>query len=363
MAAKEKYAEPTYLESGFGELEHKVITPDICCKCGTCEAFCPRIEHKAGRPELIEYDPLCGLCFAYCPRTFLDMPSLEKKIFGRARSQDEPLGIYGKAVSAQAAQAPGKKQDGGVVTALLVHALKTGMIDCAVVTDRDDEWRTVARVVTTPEEVIAAAGTKYTVSNSVFALKDALEKGCGKIGFVGTPCQIQALRKVQFLDEPYEFGQEKIALLIGLFCMENFDYDSLMQGLVKGKFGLEPKNVARFEIQKGMFRVIDKDGKAHEVKIEETDLYTAKGCRPCFDFASELADVSVGSVGSPGGWSTVLTRTEVGEKLYASALSSGIVQEKAVSEKGLALAKKLATGKGKRFEEKSSELGISGIKR
>ncbi len=145
--------------------------------------------------------------------------------------------------------------------------------------------------------------------------------------------------------------------------MENFDYDTLMEGLVKGKFGLEPKNVARFEIQKGMFRVIDKGGKAHEVKIEETDPYTFKGCGPCFDFASELADVSVGSVGSPGGWSTVLTRTDIGKKLYESALSSGTLQEKAISEKGLALAKKLATGKGKRFEEKSSELGVSGINR
>jgi coenzyme F420 hydrogenase subunit beta len=176
MAAKEKYAEPTYLECGFGELEHKVITPEICCKCGTCEAFCPRIEHKAGRPELIEYDPLCGLCFAYCPRTFLDMPDLEKKIFGRTGSEDEVLGIYRKAISAQANPIAGKIQDGGVVTALLVHALKAGIIDCAVVTDRDEEWRTVAKVATTPEEVIAAAGTKYTLQQRI-RYRDALEKG------------------------------------------------------------------------------------------------------------------------------------------------------------------------------------------
>ena len=111
------------------------------------------------------------------------------------------------------------------------------------------------------------------------------------------------------------------------------------------------------------FRVIDKSGGVHEVKIEETEPYAFKGCGPCFDFGSELADVSVGSVGSPGGWSTVLTRTDAGEKLYASALKAGAVQEKAISEKGLALAKKLAGGKGKRSEEKSKELGVSGITR
>lgn len=363
MAAKEMFAEPTYLECGFGELEHKVITSEICCRCGTCEAFCPKIEHKENRPALVEYDPLCGLCFTYCPRTFLDMGAMESKLFGRTRKADEALGIYKKAVSAQARPREGKAQDGGVATALLVQALESGLIDCAIITDRDEEWRTVSRVATTAEEIKAAAGTKYTINNSVIAVKEALEKGCQKIGFVGTPCQIEALRKVLALEEPYQFGQEKIALLVGLFCMENFDYDLLMKGLVKGKFGLDPRDVARFEIKKGMFRAIDKDGKAHEVKIEETDPYTFTGCGPCFDFASELADISVGSVGSSDGWSTVLTRTDAGEKLYSSALAAGVVHEKAVSEKGLALAKRLAESKVKRFESKSREMKVSGITR
>ena len=57
MAAKEKFAEPTYLECGFGELEYKVIKSEICCRCGTCEAFCPRIEHVENKPALVNYDP------------------------------------------------------------------------------------------------------------------------------------------------------------------------------------------------------------------------------------------------------------------------------------------------------------------
>ena len=361
MAAKEKFAEPTYLEYGFGELEHKVIKPDICCRCGTCEAFCPRIDHVENRPDLVNYDPLCGLCFTYCPRTFLDMAAMESKLFGRTRKEDEPLGIYRKAAAAQAQPVLETAQDGGVATALLVEAMQSGMIDCAIVTGRDDEWRTQTLIATSPVEIRSAAGTKYTIHNSVMAVKDALEMGYKKIGFVGTPCQIQGLRKVKLLDEPYQFGQDKIALLVGLFCMENFDYDALMNGLVKGKFGLEPKDVSRFEIKKGMFRVIDKAGGAHEVKIEETDPYTFPGCGPCFDFASELADISVGSVGSADGWSTVLTRTDVGEKLYGDALAAGLIAEKAVSEKGVALAKRLASGKVMRFLLKSKEMKVGGI--
>ena len=363
MAAKEKIAEPTYLECGFGELEYKVIKSDICCLCGTCEALCPRIEHVQDKPDLVMYDPHCGLCYTYCPRSFLDMSKMESKLFGRTRRSEEKLGVYKKALSAQAAYREALAQDGGVATALLVYALESGMIDCAIITDKDDEWRTVSRVATTADEIRSAAGTKYTINNSVNALAEALNMGFEKIGFVGTPCQIQGLRKVQLLEEPYEFGQDKIALLVGLFCMENFDYNLLMNGLVKGRFGLDPKDVVRFEIKKGMFRVIDKQGKVNEVKLEETDQYNFKGCGPCFDFASELADISVGSVGSADGWSTVLLRTEKGEKLYADALAAGALKEKAVSEKGLALAGRLAENKENRFKTRSAEMNVSGINR
>ncbi len=362
MAAKEKYAEPSFLECGFGELEHKVITPEICCKCGTCEALCPRIEHKEDKPTLMEYDPHCGLCFAYCPRTFLNMADIENKVFGRSRSLEEKLGVYRKAISVQSNLGKGNIQDGGAVTALMVHALEKGIVDCAIVTDRDDMWRTIPRVATMAQDVISAAGTKYTISNSIIAIKEAIDKDYNKIGFVGTPCQIQAMRKLQLLDEPYEFGQDRIALLIGLFCMENFDYDALMGGLVKETFDLNPKEIERFEIKRGMFRVIDNKGLAHEIRLDETDKFAFKGCGPCFDFSSELADMSVGSVGSPDGWSTVLIRTEAGERLYDSALANNAIIEKAVSEKGLALTQKLAGNKIARFEKCAKKLEDSGIK-
>ncbi|HPJ29963.1 MAG TPA: Coenzyme F420 hydrogenase/dehydrogenase, beta subunit C-terminal domain, partial [Methanothrix sp.] len=86
-----------------------------------------------------------------------------------------------------------------------------------------------------------------------------------------------------------------------------------------------------------------------------------KGCGPCFDFAAELADVSVGSVGSKAGWSTVLTRTDVGARVYESALAAGAIEEKAVSEKGLALAAKLAKSKEERFTTTTADLLGRGV--
>jgi coenzyme F420 hydrogenase subunit beta len=359
MAAKEKYPEPTYLEYGFGELEHDVIKKELCCYCGNCIAFCPKIDREGNRPELIDYDPNCGLCYAYCPRTMFDMPGMAKKVFGRERKVDEVLGIYRKAASARA-RASVRAQDGGIATALLIQALNSGVIDCAVVTDRDDKWRGVPKVATTAEEIASAAGTKYTITPSVTGVQMAMDQGFKKIGFVGTPCQIQALRKVQLLEEPYAFGQEKIGLLVGLFCMENFEHELLFPHLVEGKFGFKAEEVDKFEVQKGMFRVLSGD-KVKEVPLEETDEYAWKGCGPCFDFAAELADVSVGSVGSKAGWSTVLTRTDLGAKVYDSALAAGSIEEATVSEKGLALAGRLAKSKEERFTAKTADLLGRGV--
>jgi len=362
MAAKEKYPEPTYLECGFDELEHDVIKRELCCYCGNCIAFCPKIDHNENRPKLVDYDPLCGLCYAYCPRSFLDMGFIEKKLFGKARSQDEKLGIYQKAVSSKAtgADIQGVAQDGGVVSALLAHALDSGLIDCAVVTTRNDDWRTVPKVVTTVEEIVASAGTKYTISPSITAVQEALDQGFENIGFAGTPCQIQALRKVQTLEEPYQFGQDKIKLLIGLFCMENFEYELLFPGLIKENFGFNPEDVDRFEIQKGMFRVrAGEDVK--EVPLAKTNEYLWKGCSSCFDFTAELADVAVGSVGSKNRWSTVLARTDIGAKLYDSALDAKVVEEGTISEKGMALIERLAGDKEKRFFDKTKELEEQGV--
>jgi coenzyme F420 hydrogenase subunit beta len=359
LAAKEKYPEPTYLEYGFGELDYDVIKKELCCYCGNCIAFCPKIDREGNRPELIDYDPNCGLCYAYCPRTMFDMPGMAKKVFGRERKVDEVLGIYRKAASARA-RASVRAQDGGIATALLIQALNSGVIDCAVVTDRDDKWRGVPKVATTAEEIASAAGTKYTITPSVTGVQMAMDQGFKKIGFVGTPCQIQALRKVQLLEEPYAFGQEKIGLLVGLFCMENFEHELLFPHLVEGKFGFKAEEVDKFEVQKGMFRVLSGD-KVKEVPLEETDEYAWKGCGPCFDFAAELADVSVGSVGSKAGWSTVLTRTDLGAKVYDSALAAGSIEEATVSEKGLALAGRLAKSKEERFTAKTADLLGRGV--
>ena len=57
-----------------------------------------------------------------------------------------------------------------------------------------------ASVVTTVEDAIASASSWYTYCPNNLALADAERMGLKKVGFVGVPCQITPVRKIQLAD-------------------------------------------------------------------------------------------------------------------------------------------------------------------
>jgi coenzyme F420-reducing hydrogenase beta subunit len=62
-------------------------------------------------------------------------------------------------------------------------------------------------------------------------------------------------------------------------------------------------------------------------------------CINCLDFTAKYSDISVGSVGSDEGYSTVIVRSDVGEKLLESLdLAKGKVKKEEVTK--LAILKK-----------------------
>lgn len=347
---------PTFLERGFNDLQNAVTAKRICCLCGTCAAFCEKIairelEADSGKKEpafVEEYDTVCGLCYAFCPRTFLPQDELEQRIFGadRKRVADGLLGVYrsGYAVRSKRADILEKSQDGGAVTSLLAYALDARIIDCSVITAADEQWKPVTKIARTPEELREAAGTKYTLHPSVLGVRAAIEAGCEQIGFVGLPCQIQGIRKVQTAEQPYEVGIKKVKLLIGLFCMENFT-DELLHFV--GQRGLNGSlaGVRKFEIR-GKELLISEAGKeAHRIPLEELKSFIGEGCLVCMDYTAELADIAVGSVGSEEGWSTVFARTELGEQVLNGAIDAGYLEVLDLGRNGLESIKRLAKRK------------------
>ena len=257
------------------------------------------------------------------------------------------LGKYKSCVSARSTDKEILKgaQDGGIVTQLFAFALDEGIIDGAIVAGAGDEpWRPRPFIATTKAELFAARGTKYNICPNVSFIKEATRSyGLDKVGIVGTPCQMQAVRKGQLYPIGLRDVGDKIALAIGIFCMENFPYQSIVQ-LVEDHAAMKMEAVKKMEIGKGKFWVYGQRGQVVQLPLKVTHKYEQPGCHVCLDYVANLADVSTGSVGSADGWSTVFVRTRAGDSVWAKAIAAGCFETQPIEKvkPGLELVSKLA---------------------
>ncbi|MHC1582511.1 MAG: Coenzyme F420 hydrogenase/dehydrogenase, beta subunit C-terminal domain, partial [Candidatus Syntropharchaeia archaeon] len=149
---------------------------------------------------------------------------------------------------------------------------------------------------------------------------------------VGLPCHTRALRHMQHIK--FELAPA-ISLTIGLFCRENYEYLSLRRYIegVLGEGSLA--EVRKFSVKEDAMLVhfSDSDGdgdgdKTLPTPITEVKKWIPHHCLLCSDFTNELADISVGCDGSPDGFSTVIVRTELGERVFAAIEAEGLLEAK-----------------------------------
>ena len=199
-------------------------------------------------------------------------------------------------------------QDGGVVTALLVKGFEEHLFDTAVVVYRGDGYSAKAIVATNAEEVVAAVGTRYLRVNVTKKLRELISQGKKKIAIVCTPCEAKGARKIQ-----QSLKNECEITVIGLFCFEAFNKTKLKEEMCT-RLGIDLDKVEKTQIRQGKFTAFT-DGKEYSCKVNDLDGAAEKACLYCDDFTSRFADVSVGSVGSKPGFSSVVVRSNVGAKI------------------------------------------------
>ncbi|WP_295722240.1 Coenzyme F420 hydrogenase/dehydrogenase, beta subunit C-terminal domain [uncultured Methanobrevibacter sp.] len=162
-----------------------------------------------------------------------------------------------------------------------------------------------------------------------------------KTAMVGTPCQIMAATKINKYSDIT--GGSPIDIKIGLFCMENFSYTYLEKFLKQNN--IEMYEIKEFRIDKGKFLVNLIDGNQFSIPISETNIFTRKNCHICTDYTSDLSDISVGSVGSKDGYSTVIVRTKKGQKIINELKEKDLIICEDLSDKGINLLKTIANNK------------------
>ncbi|MFQ5998446.1 MAG: Coenzyme F420 hydrogenase/dehydrogenase, beta subunit C-terminal domain, partial [Candidatus Bathyarchaeia archaeon] len=307
---------------------------------------------------------LCQYCYFACPR--IDYPTVDKQIdakvfpadVGRDRKYAPEIGNYLECYSIRSRKNEflEKATDGGVVSTFLAYALQEGFIDCGVATtlSKDKPWLGVPKVALTKSELLETVGTSYNISPMHEGLREAAEEfDKHKIGFVGLPCQVIPVRKMQDTDYGYLIYGNRVSLTIGLFCAGAFYYDGFVDGYLAKEKGIDPKKISKMDIKHNHFLVEAQGQRVLDVPLKEINQYKRDNCHACpYGFSADVADISVGAVGSLEGWTTVLVRTEIGRKVVEGAASAGFIEVKPLEEQGgLSEVARLEAIKKKRFEK------------
>jgi coenzyme F420 hydrogenase subunit beta len=337
-------------------LLEKVVLKENCMGCGACVLVCPFgcLEYFEQKPKLAKKCEVCGICPRVCPRYEWSWSDLERLVFGRERKPDEDFGIYQRLVLARTTDKDIMLscQDGGVVTTLVTFALKNGIIDGALLAgvDTDKPFHPVPMLATSPEEVLRCAGTRYTYSPNLLAIQEAFKQKRQSLAFIGTPCQIQAIRKMEAAKLRRYTGRIKFA--VGLMCTESFTYEGLMEKHIQQTLGINLHDVKKMNI-KGKVIVTTSSGDVKTIPLAEAKQHTRKSCLQCTDFSAELADISAGGLGLSG-WTLSIIRTETGRELFEDAKKAGVIKTRLVEEEKNALNLLVKLSKKKRKTAGSS---------
>jgi coenzyme F420 hydrogenase subunit beta len=204
-------------------------------------------------------------------------------------------------------------------------------------------------VARTKEQILEAAGSRYTYCSNTMAYAEAIEGGAEKIALVGMSCQ-SSVPPVMTARKAGKVAR-KFALNIGLLCSKTFE-DAIFEELFEAKYGLKKQDMKKMNI-KGVFQIWMKNGDYHEINLKECHAWTREGCKTCPDFAAEHADISAGGIGKYNDWTLTIVRTDLGREIIIKMLEDGsIIGRPGDDDPGaIELMRKLSKKSRKRWPE------------
>jgi coenzyme F420 hydrogenase subunit beta len=221
-----------------------------------------------------------------------------------------------------------------VVTALLIHLFDRGRIDGAIVAKQVGPFQRRPYLATTREEILESAGfyfdtlhgmhsfsEQYMTYSSIEEFDPMVKKGLGRVALVGTPCQIQSVRRMQVLGL---VPSDSIQFCFGLFCSGNFTFGEKERSLLARTGGFSWDEVVKVNIKEDLM-VHLKTGEFKTITLKDLEPIRRYACRYCGDYSAEYADIAFGGIGADEGWTTTINRTPLGRAVLADAKSAGVL--------------------------------------
>ncbi len=232
-----------------------------------------------------------------------------------------------------------KASSGGVLSAVLVHGLTSGLFDFVVETGADSRFPTGNMTVAASDgaAVLAAAGSRYAPSAPLAELETWLARP-GRFAFVGKPCDVAALRALARADPRID---TKIPLMLAFFCAGI--PSTAGAGRILDRLGADRDYVTAFRYRgdgwPGFATATMADGSTKRMSYADSwgDILAKEvqfRCKICPDAVGAAADIVCADAwygderGYPSfdeqdGRSLTIARTATGNQVLAAAIAAG----------------------------------------
>jgi coenzyme F420 hydrogenase subunit beta len=297
-------------------------------------------------PEFVDPSHVSGegLEFAVCPGKGLAINEISRQIYGFATHESFELGRYRLAAAACIVDPKIRENasSGGVMTGIAHYLLEKGLVEGVTAsrfTYGGTGPRTEVFVARDLEDLISAQGSKYCPTGTNQLVRECVQRG-GRYLFLGTPCQVGALR-LAIQQEP---NIEKFfPYTMANFCGGYRDFRNLDS--ILSVRGVDPTKVKYFRFRGGgqpgsmLARTIGGQtvSEAYPDYVRNWVIPTQTRCWYCLDATGELADFACGDawierlIQDRHPWSIILARSRFSEEIVNEMASAGLIKTRTVS--------------------------------
>jgi coenzyme F420 hydrogenase subunit beta len=294
-----------------------------------------------------------------CPGKGYDIVAMGQENSSEENEYNVNLGFYSSfaCYTSTSSEIHDKASSGGVMTEIALYLLSKKLVDGVLVTKFDYSGlypRPKSFIAKTKNDLLDAQGSKYCPV-PVFNFEPDEIFSLQRLAFIGTPCQIAALKLLQKKGENFF---EKFVYTIGNFCggfRDLSETDKLIN-----RVGGPISKITNFQYRG--------DGQPGKMKISTnenvwsfpypdysrfTGVIKHKRCRLCVDATAELADFSCGDAWLPRfisddkPWSICITRNQISTKIL-----SDMQREKLITKKDLTYQEIIESQKGNIISKK-----------